>query len=242
MDNTSTNGQYKHEFIKLLFDYRALGIGGPFTLKSGRQSPYFVNLGKIDGNKGLMNLGKAYAEVLIKHGIQEDDIVYGIPTKARPIMHAAAFVLAASNIGVYWFEIRETEKNYGEGTKQASAINGHNPLPNERLWLIDDVLTTGKTKYDALDKIKQIQPKLKIPGLVIAVDRQEIETNGTNAVQEFTDKTGIPVFSIVNAVEIYEYLKQLHDELLIKSDETSEIRKYLMQHGTDAAKEALLNM
>src|SRR5690242_21672511 len=34
---------------------------GEFTLKSGRQSPYFFNMGRIDSGKALADVGTAYA-------------------------------------------------------------------------------------------------------------------------------------------------------------------------------------
>ncbi len=44
--------------------------------------------------------------------------------------------------------------------------------------------------------------------LVIAVDRQEVGIDGRSAIQEFTEKTGTPVISIINAIELYRYLKE----------------------------------
>ena len=41
---------------------------GDFTLKSGRKSPYFFNLGSIDDGAGLAMLGSAYADALMRVG------------------------------------------------------------------------------------------------------------------------------------------------------------------------------
>ena len=50
-----------HDFVALMIEHDVLRFG-EFTLKSGRQSPYFFNLGAIDDGLGLKVLGEAYAD------------------------------------------------------------------------------------------------------------------------------------------------------------------------------------
>jgi len=52
------------EFIAQMIDRGVLRFGD-FTLKSGRRSPYFFNLGSIDDGTGLAMLGSAYAAALV---------------------------------------------------------------------------------------------------------------------------------------------------------------------------------
>ena len=51
---------YKEEFIRFMVDCGVLTFGS-FTLKSGRQAPYFINTGNYKTGKQLAQLGKYYA-------------------------------------------------------------------------------------------------------------------------------------------------------------------------------------
>ena len=54
-----SKGSYKQEFVKLLISEGVLTFG-EFTLKSGRVSPYFLNMGKFDSRKALSLLGEFF--------------------------------------------------------------------------------------------------------------------------------------------------------------------------------------
>ena len=54
---------YKSDFIHLCLAQSVLRFGS-FTLKSGRQSPYFFNAGLFSGGKAIAALGRAYAAAI----------------------------------------------------------------------------------------------------------------------------------------------------------------------------------
>ena len=56
MANLDTRG-----LLSLLIEQSVLRFGD-FTLKSGRQSPYFFNLGAISTGAAIARLGEAYAD------------------------------------------------------------------------------------------------------------------------------------------------------------------------------------
>ena len=51
----------QRDFIEFALSHEVLKFG-EFTLKSGRTSPYFFNLGAVDTGSGLAALGRFYAE------------------------------------------------------------------------------------------------------------------------------------------------------------------------------------
>ena len=51
---------WQRRFVDFLVTTGAFRLGS-FTLKSGRQSPTFVNTGLVDDGPGLVELGDAYA-------------------------------------------------------------------------------------------------------------------------------------------------------------------------------------
>lgn len=66
---------YQREFIDFAITNNVLKFGS-FTLKSGRQSPYFFNAGLFDNGSCISQLGGFYAQAIRKSGIQFD-IIFG---------------------------------------------------------------------------------------------------------------------------------------------------------------------
>src|SRR5437879_9895923 len=65
--------QYQLTFIDLALKREALRFGR-FTLKSGRESPYFFNAGLFSDGEALASLGKCYAAAIVHSGIRFDMI------------------------------------------------------------------------------------------------------------------------------------------------------------------------
>ncbi|MGN1235409.1 MAG: orotate phosphoribosyltransferase, partial [Christensenellaceae bacterium] len=59
---------YKEEFIKFMVECGVLKFGS-FTLKSGRQAPYFINTGNYKTGAQLARLGKYYAACIEENGL-----------------------------------------------------------------------------------------------------------------------------------------------------------------------------
>ena len=58
-------------FIEFLIGQGVLKFGD-FTLNSGRQSPYFFNLGSVSDGQGLQTLGRAYADAIVQSKVEFD--------------------------------------------------------------------------------------------------------------------------------------------------------------------------
>ena len=61
------------KFIDFLLKEEVLQFG-QFTLKSGRESPYFFNLGRVADGVSLAALGEAYAEAIMAAGLEFDGL------------------------------------------------------------------------------------------------------------------------------------------------------------------------
>jgi len=172
---------------------------GDFTLKSGRKSPYFVNTGIICEGKEFLELCEFIAA---KIGEMDGcDVVYGPAYKGIPLAVGVAIALSKKGKRVYWLFNRKEEKAHGD----KGIFVGHVPAPGESVVLVDDVFTTGGTKYENVDLLKSIGVKLK--AVVVAVDREERGEKGGSAVKEFEGKTGVPVKSVATTSEIFEELR-----------------------------------
>ncbi len=189
-------------------------MGGPFSLKSKRSSPYFINVGDCNRGEAIKRLGEAYASAIMNQGLAERfDTVFGPAYKGIPLSVATAIALVKYGADVGYCFDRKEAKTHGEATtadrKKEMIVgfleNGYSVLE------IDDVFTTGQTKYDARVVLDSCADGLKYPGLFIAVDRQELDTFGNNAIAQFTEKTGTPVYSTITASDIVDYLTEKGD-------------------------------
>ncbi len=229
---------YKKEFIKFLLDVDALHVGGDFTLKSKRISPWFVNVGDFNDGNSISALGRFYAEALI-NSEENFDILYGIPEKGNALVVATAIALAEKEKNIPWFFTRKTPKKYGEASelpeedkKIKELVIGRVPKNGQIIAQLDDVFTAGDAKYEARKTLQSIG-NFELPALVIAVDRQEVGVDGKSAIKEYEAQTGTKVISIVNASEIYQFLKERE---IFPLEKINRMSNYLRLYGPDAVK------
>ena len=209
--------QYQNDFVDFMLEIGALKFG-EFTLKSGRVSPYFFNVGQFNQGNHLSQLGQFYAQAIEASGIKFD-VLFGPAYKGIPLVAATAIALNDSfNRSVPYSFNRKEAKDHGEG----GCIVGH-PLEGDML-IIDDVITAGTAIKEAKDIINANGAKTK--GVVVALDRQEKGNGELSAIQEVEQNFGIAVVSIINLSHIVDYLKANNDKNII-----SRIESYRSQYG-----------
>tara|TARA_B100000508_G_scaffold87818_1_gene68369 strand:- start:148 stop:789 length:642 start_codon:yes stop_codon:yes gene_type:complete len=209
--------QYQNDFVDFMLEIGALKFG-EFTLKSGRVSPYFFNVGQFNQGNHLSQLGQFYAQAIEASGIKFD-VLFGPAYKGIPLVAATAIALNDSfNRSVPYSFNRKEAKDHGEGGN----IVGH-PLEGDIL-IIDDVITAGTAIGEAKDIIDANGAKTK--GVVVALDRQEKGKGELSAIQEAEQNFGITVVSIINLSHIVDYLKANNDKNII-----SRIESYRSQYG-----------
>ena len=192
---------YQKNFIKFCIDNDVLTFG-EFSLKSGRKSPYFFNIGAlIKTGEGLYKLGQYYAESILTSTINFD-ILYGPAYKGIPLASCAGIALAdkGHNAGIT-FNRKET-KDHGEGGQ----LIGQTNLANRNVLIIDDVITAGTAIHESMQIIEASGAKLA--GVILALNRQERGQGDSSAITDIEKQYAVQVHSIIKLDDILNYLKE----------------------------------
>ena len=131
--------------VELLLEQRVL-MFGEFTLKSGRVSPYFFNLGAIHDGAAIASLGEAYARGLQHSGLAFQS-VFGPAYKGIPIAVATAQALARSGHNVGWSFNRKEPKAHGEGGQFVGAPLQAGVVAADAGWKADQVDQKGDLSW-----------------------------------------------------------------------------------------------
>ena len=189
---------HRRRFLDLAFQAQALRFG-EFTLKSGRQSPYFFNAGRFDSGAMLATLGACYADAVDAAGV-EFDCLFGPAYKGIPLATALACEYARRGRDLPVAFNRKEATAHGEGGSLIGA-----PLQGRRVLVVDDVVTAGTAVREALAIIAAAGGT--VAALAIGLDRQEAIAEGDtrSATQALADDTGIAVVAVATLDDLLAF-------------------------------------
>jgi orotate phosphoribosyltransferase len=204
---------HRTRFLQLALRAEALRFG-TFTLKSGRESPYFFNAGRFDSGAALAGLAACYADAVDAAGLGFD-LLFGPAYKGIPLATALACEYARRGRDLPLAFNRKEAKAHGEGGTLIGA-----PLAGRRVLIVDDVITAGTAIREALALIHDAGG---VPaGIVIALDRQEVAVEGApvdgpalSAAEAVTAEAGIPVIAVAGLDDLLAFAgesAELHDQ------------------------------
>ncbi|MCC8029643.1 MAG: orotate phosphoribosyltransferase [Lachnospiraceae bacterium] len=221
--------QYKQEFIQFMVESDVLKFG-EFTLKSGRKSPFFMNVGVYVTGSQLHRLGEFYAKAIYNTYGADFDVLFGPAYKGIPL----SVVTAIAFYELYGREIRycsnrKEVKDHGD----AGILLGSGLQSGDRVVIIEDVTTSGKSIEETFPII-QAQGDVTITGLMVSLNRMEVGKGGGKcALDEIRDLYGFETNAIVTMDEVVEclYNKPCGGRIVIDDTLKAAIDTYYEQYG-----------
>lgn len=153
---------------------------GDFTLASGRRSTYYIDARLTTMSpEGMAVIGRLGLDCLETEQWNPDS-VGGLTLGADPVAYAISHTSASAPRPLRAFTVRKEAKTHGTGKRIEGPF-----LAGDRVVVVEDVITTGKSALDAAAAIKEAGGH--VVGILAVVDRLEggrevIERNGYHVV------------------------------------------------------------
>lgn len=190
-----------------------------------------MNAGAYVTGSQLMRLGEYYAKAIHEHYGDDFDVLFGPAYKGIPI----SVVTAVAYSKLYGKEIRycsdrKEEKDHGA---DKGSFLGSSLKDGDRVVMIEDVTTSGKSMEETVPKVKGAA-NVEIIGLMVSLNRMEKGLGGEkSALEEIKEKYGFDANAIVTMDEVVEHLynRPCQGRIVIDDELKAAIDEYYKQYG-----------
>lgn len=194
--------QAREDFLLKAFELGIIKFGS-FTLKSGIESPFYVDLRPLASSPHLLKtLSHNLLQMVDDRSLE---LICGVPYAALPM---ATTMSLESGIPL----IIKRKENKGYGTKRMLEGVYHS---GQNCLLVEDVITSGKSLLETIDEVEK--EGLHVTDIVVVLDREQ---GGINLLQS----KGYRVHTLFTINEVIDILFKYHR---LDSDEVDKIKTFL---------------
>ena len=192
---------YKEQFVKFMLGNGILQLG-EFELKHGQKKNYFLDTEKFTTNAQVAKIGEYFADCIRENGL-EFDVIMGLAYHGIAFSTATACALF-NKYGIttdYCFDRKVADR-------RGRILCGHTLKDGDKVVIVDDLMSTGLTICERIDRLKAVAD-IEITAVVVIADLTNEEAKaqelGTKMVEE---KYGTKVYSIITTKDIETMLKK----------------------------------
>lgn len=180
---------------------------GDYILHSGKKSPYYVDLRQSISNPIAMDwIGNSLARMVVNEiGKNKVDKIMGVPTAGVPFA-----TIVSQKLAIPMLYYRKERKEHGVRKK----IEGDMER-NDRIVMIDDLITTGQSVIDAAEAARQ--QGCIVSELVVLLDREQ-------GGQGYIRSCSIEPHVLFSISEAFGWLKEVK---LLENNDYEVIMKYI---------------
>ena len=198
--------EFVKEFVTFLHQKEIIKFGN-FTLASGKNSSYYVDLRLVPSYPHEFRMMIKYLENQITEdiGLENFESIVSVPTGGLVI--ASALAIETVKPLIY---VRSKPKDYGTSKSVEGKI--HDGM---KVVMIDDVATTGGSVVNAIKSLTEVNVPVK--DAYVIVDRME---GADKALAEL----GVKMHSILNILQIAEVL---YEQKMIDREVLDKVKKQI---------------
>ncbi len=225
---------FSKEEKRLLKDMREAGIivvGKLTELKDGSLSPIYVDMRDklTDDNPGLLpRIGKIFADNIAyitgcwidPKEIMPIQVIIGVPDAAHPLAAATATMAALEKMRISCLVQRKVAKSYGTTGQKEKLIIGK-PKPDREYNLIDDVITTSKSKRESIAIMER--EGFEVKRVFVFFDRQQ--GGGDSLI-----RNGYEFHAVFKLTEVAQFF---FDENLISEKQYDDTLQFIVNHQVE---------
>ncbi len=191
---------YKERFIQFMVNNGALQFKqGNCEMK--KVPEFFINTEQFDTNAQISKIGSFFSDCIRENNIEFDTLI-GLA------YHGIAFSAAASTA---LFDKYGITVNYCYDRQVPDSrdriVCGHTPEDGERVVIIDDLIFSGSTLIERIERLKEIA-KIEITAIIVITDFMTTKGNDTvTGAQRIEEIYGAKVYSIITKEDIERAVK-----------------------------------